>query len=227
MVFLLELLEKNRLCVTLSVQMNFVLLPGVIKTEFIRCENTGYITKTGSNIYATGGIAGWLGSPGNYEFKDCSNTGTAEGDLFGRYHYAGGGGGVQPTGNSHDGIGLENGFGYLDFTPVVLTQYDCTACDKITLNWNWLFAPGNVHGNAAIYYVGTNLGEDEWRLTIDDKHYRVPFNEPIDGTDDSGVMEDTEHRNNALPTSEHWSSNKYELTIEGNTYTYYTEDNTQ
>ena len=36
MVFLLELLEKNRLCVTLSVQMNFVLLPGVIKTEFIR-----------------------------------------------------------------------------------------------------------------------------------------------------------------------------------------------
>ena len=36
MVFLLELLEKNGICVTLSVQMNFVLLPDVIKTEVIR-----------------------------------------------------------------------------------------------------------------------------------------------------------------------------------------------
>lgn len=192
-------------------------LKNEIKVVFNNCENNGTVASN-SATYKTGGIVGFVGSNGNYEFNDCSSTGTADGDLFGRFHYAGGGGSVQPTSNPWDGVGLENGFGYLTFNPQVLTIYDCYSWRSINVYWQWKFGEG-YHANSAIYYVSENvLADDEWRLTIDGTHYRAPFNTPIDGTAD--CTPDTAHLNNALPTADNWSNNDYGLTINGNQYTY-------
>lgn len=187
-----------------------------VKIVFKNCVNTGDIKETGST-YKSGGIVGWMGSNGNYEFNNCSSTGTADGDLFGRFHYAGGGGSVQPTSNPWNGVGLENGFGYLNFTPQVLTIYDCYSWRSINVYWQWKFGEG-YHANSATYYVGKKMADDDWRLTINGTHYRAPFNTPINGTAD--CTPDTEHINNDLPTANNWSNNGYILTINDNQYTY-------
>lgn len=191
-------------------------LKNEIKVVFNNCENNGTVASN-SATYKTGGIVGFVGSNGNYEFNNCSSTGTADGDLFGRFHYAGGGGSVQPTSNPWDGVGLGKGFGYLNFTPQVLTIYDCYSWRSINVYWQWKFGEG-YHANSATYYVGEKMADDDWRLTINGTHYRAPFNTPIDGTAD--CTPDTAHLNNALPTANNWSNNDYELTINGNQYTY-------
>lgn len=187
-----------------------------VKIVFKNCVNTGNITETGST-YESGGIVGWMGSNGNYEFKDCSSTGTADGGLFGRFHYAGGGGSVQPTTNSYKGVGLGNGFGYLNFDPKVLTIYDCYSWSSINVYWQWKHDNG-YHANSATYYVGKKMADDDWRLTINGTHYRAPFNTPINGTEN--CTQDTAHFNNDLPTDNYWSNKEYKLTINGNQYTY-------
>lgn len=187
-----------------------------VKIVFKNCVNTGNITETGST-YKSGGIVGWMGSNGNYEFKDCSSTGTADGGLFGRFHYAGGGGSVQPTTNPYEHVGLGNGFGYLDFTPQVLTIYDCYSWSSINVYWKWKYDDG-YHANSATYYVGEKMADDDWRLTIDGNHYKAPFNTPINGKED--CTSNTAHFNNDLPTENNWSNKDYKLTNNGNQYTY-------
>ena len=191
-------------------------LKNEIKVVFNNCENNGRVASN-SATYKTGGIVGWMGSNGNYEFNNCSSTDTADGGLFGRFHYAGGGGSVQPTSNPCEGVGLENGFGYLHFTPQVLTIYDCYSWSSINVYWKWKFGE-DYHANSATYYVGKKMADDDWRLTINGTHYRAPFNTPIDGTAD--CTHDTAHLNNALPTENNWDNNDYELTNNGNQYTY-------
>lgn len=200
---------------------NGSILNNEVKVLFIDCvNNSQYITST-SLDYKVGGIVGFLGSPGNYEFKTCNSVEIPQGGkLFGRYHYAGGGAKPRPTDNSCAGVGLENGFGYLDFTPVEFTQWDAyDGYTQISITWKWLHdsqLSDSYHGNAASYYVGTALSNSEWRLTIDGNHYRCAFNTAINGVEDCTA--DTAHIVNTVLPENHWTNAEYSLEKNGNTY---------
>ena len=197
------------------------------KVLFIDCVNTSDAITSTSSTYKVGGIVGFLASPGNYEFNNCSSVEIANGGkLFGRYHFAGAESTYNPTGNPATGIGLENGFGYLDFTPIRYTQWDAyqNTSKDITIYWQWLFAePDNYHGNTATYSIGTALASNQWRLTIDNNHYRCAYNTPINSASD--CIEDTPHSVETSLPAGHWSNNQYGMTVnEAGTYYTFTKE---
>lgn len=174
-----------------------------IKITFDKCTNTGVISST-STTYKTGGIVGWMGSYGNYEFTSCTNSGDANGALAGRFHFAGA---IQK---------IEVPTDMLTFDLNTLNLYDNASEKRISVTWSWETNIGVVNESRytqTTYYVGNTLSDNEWRLTIDGEHYRAPFNMPIDFPDSNTVPEqetwtqetwakDTKHLENQLPTAE-------------------------
>ena len=174
-----------------------------IKITFNNCTNNGAISSE-STTYKTGGIVGWMGSYGNYEFTSCTNSGTADGALAGRFHFAGA---IQV---------IEVPTDMLTFDLNTLNLYDNASEKRISVTWSWETNIGEVNTaryTQTTYYVGTTLSNDEWRLTIDGEHYRAPFNMPLGFPDPNTVPEqetwtqetwakDTKHLENQLPTAE-------------------------
>ena len=142
-----------------------------ISIGFHNCSNSGVISST-STTYKTGGIVGWMGSYGNYFFY-CSkgSRGTADGDLAGRFHFAG----------AIQNVVVPTTMLTYDLKP--LSLYDNASEKKISVTWSWETNIGEVNKSRytqTTYYVGNTLSDNEWRLTIDGIHYRAPFNVPLD-----------------------------------------------
>ena len=147
-----------------------------------------------------------------------------DGKLFGQYY-------VNmntwpPSGStSFNYMGTPLPFGNLTFTPSSLTIYDGGAFKKLIVGWEYLHDPDQnyYHAFNGIYWVCTSpLGEDEWRLTIENEHYRVPNSyTPVDDESDTDLKPDIHHNNNPYPTAETWNREGYTLVTSGDTYTYY------
>ena len=142
-----------------------------IRIAFWNCSNSGVISST-STTYKTGGIVGWMGSYGNYFFY-CSkgSRGTADGELAGRFHFAG----------AIQNVVVPTTMLTYDLKP--LSLYDNASEKKISVTWSWETNIGEVNKSRytqTTYYVGNTLSDNEWRLTIDGIHYRAPFNVPLD-----------------------------------------------
>ena len=180
-----------------------------IKVVFDSCVNNGTIASN-SATYKTGAIMGFGGGLGNFTFSNCVNNGTADGDLLGRYNIS--------TPLYKVNRSSETTFMHLDFEPQNLTIYDIGANYHVAVTYVWDIEnfPARNHYDTGNYVVGTNLADDEWRITIDGKHYRIPVQVPVDGINDEGVVEDTAHlKSNPADIPNHWTGNDYTITVNG------------
>ena len=117
---------------------------------------------------------------------------------------------------------------YLDFVPQELTLFDMSTKNKrISLAYHWDLEtyPDGSRYDTGTYYAGPYLSDNEWRVTIDGQHYRIPYNTPVNGINDAGVTVDV-HKTNPVDVPAHWTgSDEYVLTnngTESNGFIYYT-----
>ena len=177
---------------------------------FENCTNNGDVTADSSS-YQAGGIAGFL-NIGNHVFTNCENNGdirgnSGGGELFGRLQnvtkYA-----PKPTSNT-----TTPEWGYFEgLKPETLTLFDVYTGNVYKVLLNFYYSTTHpTHYNQSMFWVGTTLAEDEWRLTIDGKHYSCEPQIAIDGAED--CTEITEHKNN--PSGDEltgmWNNNSYDF----------------
>ena len=176
-----------------------------VKIIFKNCTNNGDISSTHAT-YKTGGIVGWMGTYGNYEFVGCANNGVADGDITGQYYY---------SGSSYPISGTLPSF--TSINPVRLSIYDVYGGEeRVSITWKWLIA-GNpdYRVSNATYYVGVNIPADEHRLTIDGVGYRAPLNAALDFDAVGGWTVDDYRINNPYPTDENWGHDGYAIDDRG------------
>ncbi len=133
------------------------------------CENTAAISSpTDSGNYRAGGFIGYCGGYGNYVFNSIKNSGTD--CLIGISR-------IGSTARAVNNQGLIKD----EYASVLATDdydyYFGSAVDSITLRlWKWHSSLEQTQGSKDSSYKYVNpesmLRNDEWRFTIDGKHYK-------------------------------------------------------
>ena len=133
------------------------------------CENTAAVSSpTDSGNYRAGGFIGYCGGYGNYVFNSIKNSGTD--CLIG----------ISRIGSSSRTV-TNQGLIKDEYASVLATDdydyYYGSVADSITVRlWKWHGSLEQTQGSkdSSYKYVnpGSMLGNDEWRFTIDGKHYK-------------------------------------------------------
>ena len=133
------------------------------------CENTAAVSSpTNSGNYRAGGFIGYCGGYGNYVFNSIKNSGTD--CLIGISR-------IGSTARAVNNQGLIKD----EYASVLATDdydyYYGSAADSITVRlWKWHGSLEQTQGSkdSSYKYVKPEsmLGNDEWRFTIDGKHYK-------------------------------------------------------
>ena len=133
------------------------------------CENTAAISSpTDSGNYRAGGFIGYCGGYGNYVFNSIKNSGTD--CLIGISR-------IGSTARAVNNQGLIKD----EYASVLATDdydyYYGSVADSITVRlWKWHGSLEQTQGSKDSSYKYVNpesmLGNDEWRFTIDGKHYK-------------------------------------------------------
>ena len=133
------------------------------------CENTAAVSSpTDSGNYRAGGFIGYCGGYGNYVFNSIKNSGTD--CLIGISR-------IGSTARAVNNQGLIKD----EYASVLATDdydyYYGSVADSITVRlWKWHSSLEQTQGSKDSSYKYVNpesmLGNDEWRFTIDGKHYK-------------------------------------------------------